>query len=146
MSGAIPPFPQYLFMAWYSAKAQGQLYLSFPQHYQESWQYLRIRPALFISGKMITAVDTAFFSNLRTNRPCANFHTTQRWTSCYGWFVTHLTTPCQKQFMRLRKGWEDDNMRWPGKDSRGSGPELFEDLMSSVPGVTVSTAVQTRIR
>jgi len=25
---AIPPFPQYLFMAWCSVKAQGQLYLS----------------------------------------------------------------------------------------------------------------------
>jgi hypothetical protein len=27
MSGAIPPLPQYAFMAWYSVKAQGQLYL-----------------------------------------------------------------------------------------------------------------------
>jgi hypothetical protein len=27
MSGAIPPFPQYVFMAWCSVKAQGQLYL-----------------------------------------------------------------------------------------------------------------------
>jgi hypothetical protein len=26
MSGAIPPFPEYAFMAWYSVKAQGQLY------------------------------------------------------------------------------------------------------------------------
>jgi hypothetical protein len=29
MSGAIPPFPQYAFMAWYSVKAQVQLYLYF---------------------------------------------------------------------------------------------------------------------
>jgi hypothetical protein len=29
MSGAIPPLPQYAFMAWCSAKAQGQLYLYF---------------------------------------------------------------------------------------------------------------------
>jgi hypothetical protein len=28
MSGAIPPFPQYAFMAWCSVKAQGQLYMS----------------------------------------------------------------------------------------------------------------------
>jgi hypothetical protein len=27
MSGAIPPLPHYVFMAWCSAKAQGQLYL-----------------------------------------------------------------------------------------------------------------------
>jgi hypothetical protein len=27
MSGAIPPLPQYAFMAWCSAKAQEQLYL-----------------------------------------------------------------------------------------------------------------------
>jgi hypothetical protein len=27
MSGAIPPLPQYALMAWYSVKAQGQLYL-----------------------------------------------------------------------------------------------------------------------
>jgi hypothetical protein len=27
MSGAIPPFPQYAFMAWCLVKAQGQLYL-----------------------------------------------------------------------------------------------------------------------
>jgi hypothetical protein len=27
MSGAIPPLPQYTFMAWCSVKAQGQLYL-----------------------------------------------------------------------------------------------------------------------
>jgi hypothetical protein len=27
MSGAMPPFPQYAFMAWCSVKAQGQLYL-----------------------------------------------------------------------------------------------------------------------
>jgi hypothetical protein len=26
MSGAVPPFPQYTFMAWFSVKAQGQLY------------------------------------------------------------------------------------------------------------------------
>jgi len=30
MHGAIPPFPQYAFMAWCSVKAQGQLYLTFP--------------------------------------------------------------------------------------------------------------------
>jgi hypothetical protein len=29
MSGAIPPLPQYAFMAWCSVKAQGQLYLYF---------------------------------------------------------------------------------------------------------------------
>jgi len=28
MSGAIPPLPQYAFMAWYLFKAQGQLYLT----------------------------------------------------------------------------------------------------------------------
>jgi hypothetical protein len=27
MSGAIPPFPQYAYIAWCSVKAQGQLYL-----------------------------------------------------------------------------------------------------------------------
>jgi hypothetical protein len=27
MSGAVPPLPQYAFMAWSSVKAQGQLYL-----------------------------------------------------------------------------------------------------------------------
>jgi len=27
MCGAVPPLPQYAFMAWCSAKAQGQLYL-----------------------------------------------------------------------------------------------------------------------
>jgi hypothetical protein len=27
MSGAIHPLPQYAFMAWYSVKAQGQIYL-----------------------------------------------------------------------------------------------------------------------
>jgi hypothetical protein len=27
MSGAVPPLPQYTFMAWCSIKAQGQLYL-----------------------------------------------------------------------------------------------------------------------
>jgi len=29
MSGAIPPIPQYVFMAWCLVKAQGQLYLTF---------------------------------------------------------------------------------------------------------------------
>jgi hypothetical protein len=29
MSGAIPPLPQYTFMAWCLVKAQGQLYLYF---------------------------------------------------------------------------------------------------------------------
>jgi hypothetical protein len=29
MSGAIPPLPQYVFMAWFLVKAQGQL--SFPR-------------------------------------------------------------------------------------------------------------------
>jgi hypothetical protein len=29
MSGAIPPLPEYAFMAWFSVKAQGQLYLHF---------------------------------------------------------------------------------------------------------------------
>jgi hypothetical protein len=29
MSGAVPPFPQYAFMAWCSVKAQRQLYLYF---------------------------------------------------------------------------------------------------------------------
>jgi hypothetical protein len=29
MSGAIPPLPQYAFMAWCSVKAQGQLYFTF---------------------------------------------------------------------------------------------------------------------
>jgi len=28
MRGAIPPLPQYAFMAWCSVKAQGQLYLT----------------------------------------------------------------------------------------------------------------------
>jgi hypothetical protein len=27
MSGAVPPLPQYAFMAWCSVKAQGQLYI-----------------------------------------------------------------------------------------------------------------------
>jgi len=27
MSGTVTPFPQYAFMAWCSAKAQGQLYI-----------------------------------------------------------------------------------------------------------------------
>jgi len=31
MSGAIPSLPQYVFMAWCSVKAQGQLYLTLPQ-------------------------------------------------------------------------------------------------------------------
>jgi hypothetical protein len=31
MSGAIPPLPQYAFMAWYSVKAQGKLYLYLTQ-------------------------------------------------------------------------------------------------------------------
>jgi hypothetical protein len=30
MRGAIPPLPQYVFMAWCSVKAQGQLYLTLP--------------------------------------------------------------------------------------------------------------------
>jgi len=30
MGGALPPLPQYAFMAWYSGGAQGQLYLSYP--------------------------------------------------------------------------------------------------------------------
>jgi hypothetical protein len=36
MSGAIPPLPQYAFMAWCSVKAQGQLYLYF------SYENLRV--------------------------------------------------------------------------------------------------------
>jgi hypothetical protein len=32
MSGAIPPFPQYAFMAWYSVKAQGKLLLLTPKY------------------------------------------------------------------------------------------------------------------
>jgi len=31
MSGAVPPLPQYAFMAWCSVKAQGQLYLKCTQ-------------------------------------------------------------------------------------------------------------------
>jgi hypothetical protein len=27
MHGAIPPFPQYAFMEWYSVKAEGELYV-----------------------------------------------------------------------------------------------------------------------
>jgi hypothetical protein len=27
MSGAVTPLPQYAFMAWFSVKAQGQLYI-----------------------------------------------------------------------------------------------------------------------
>jgi len=30
MSGAIPPLPQHVFMAWCSVKAQGQLYFTLP--------------------------------------------------------------------------------------------------------------------
>jgi hypothetical protein len=45
MSGAVPPLPQYAFMAWCSVKAQEQLYLSplssqitdFIQHYEIIW-------------------------------------------------------------------------------------------------------------
>jgi len=33
MSGAIPPFLQYTFMAWCSVKAQGQLHLTLPNLY-----------------------------------------------------------------------------------------------------------------
>jgi hypothetical protein len=33
MNGAIPPLPQYAFMAWCSVKAQGQLYLTLPLTY-----------------------------------------------------------------------------------------------------------------
>jgi hypothetical protein len=33
MSGAIPPLPQYSFMAWCSVKAQGQLYFTLPYLY-----------------------------------------------------------------------------------------------------------------
>jgi len=29
MSGSIPPLPQYAFTAWFSVKAQGQLYFTF---------------------------------------------------------------------------------------------------------------------
>jgi hypothetical protein len=42
MSGAIPPHPQYAFMAWCLVKAQGQLYFTFMYEYmtlhlQVSW-------------------------------------------------------------------------------------------------------------
>jgi hypothetical protein len=33
MSAAIPPLPQYAFMAWYSFKAQRQLYLYITKSY-----------------------------------------------------------------------------------------------------------------
>jgi hypothetical protein len=36
MSGAIPPLPQYAFMAWCSVKAQGQLYLYLLDRYRVS--------------------------------------------------------------------------------------------------------------
>jgi hypothetical protein len=32
MSGAVPPLLQYAFMAWFSLKAQGQLYLYLYKH------------------------------------------------------------------------------------------------------------------
>jgi hypothetical protein len=35
MSGAVPPLPQYAFMTWCSAKAQGQLYIYLYQFYNE---------------------------------------------------------------------------------------------------------------
>jgi hypothetical protein len=38
MSGAIPPLPQYAFMAWCSAKAQGQLYLYLLIIYDEEYR------------------------------------------------------------------------------------------------------------
>jgi hypothetical protein len=34
MCGAIPPLPQYAFMAWCSVKAQGQFYLLIFSEYQ----------------------------------------------------------------------------------------------------------------
>jgi len=33
MSGAIPPLPSYAFIAWYSVKAQGQIYLYLSPEY-----------------------------------------------------------------------------------------------------------------
>jgi hypothetical protein len=46
MSGAIPPLPQYAFMAWCSVKAQGQLYLSLSLSLStHDVQYLRKRAA-----------------------------------------------------------------------------------------------------
>jgi hypothetical protein len=41
MSGAIPPLPQYAFMAWCSVKAQGQLYLYLYLYYHKRYQYMK---------------------------------------------------------------------------------------------------------
>jgi hypothetical protein len=46
MSGAIPPFPQYAFMAWCSVKVQGQLYILL-----DGGEWSTSRPGRFTPGK-----------------------------------------------------------------------------------------------
>jgi hypothetical protein len=40
MRGAIPPLPQYAFMAWFSVKAQGQLYFKMEVKVSEGFRIL----------------------------------------------------------------------------------------------------------
>jgi hypothetical protein len=53
MSGAIPPLPQYAFMAWCSVKAQGLYLTLILQPYKEIGQL-----------KYILSIETAFGLNL----------------------------------------------------------------------------------
>jgi hypothetical protein len=43
MRGAIPPLPQYAFMAWCSVKAQGHLYL-YTKLWSENFEEMLVRP------------------------------------------------------------------------------------------------------
>jgi hypothetical protein len=54
MSGAIPPFPEYAFMAWCSIKAQGQLYLYLGRCLRHSFGMPSIPQALLNSRECIT--------------------------------------------------------------------------------------------
>jgi len=49
MHGAISPLPQYAFMAWYSVKAQGQLYLYLSLYYSFAWLIVEISVLLISS-------------------------------------------------------------------------------------------------
>jgi hypothetical protein len=61
MSGAIPPLPQNALMAWYSVKAQGQLYLYFYRNLYASQYIIRV----IKSRKMRRAVNVESMAELK---------------------------------------------------------------------------------
>jgi hypothetical protein len=76
MCGAIPSLPQYAFMAWYSVKAQGQLYIylylnisvsELTEGLSFSWVILRDIYSNFVASRLVCANDNSLRENKYPN-------------------------------------------------------------------------------